>query len=57
MQMSWASRHPDAPLGTHIWVAVSILIVSIAIAYACLKVYDEPVRQWLTNRFLRRNKS
>ena len=57
MQMSWASRHPDAPLATHIWVAVSILIVSIAIAYACLKVYDEPVRQWLTDRFLRRNKS
>lgn len=57
MQMSWASRHPDAPLSTHIWVAVSILIVAIAIAYACLKVYDEPVRQWLTGRFLRRNKS
>lgn len=54
VQMNWAARHPDAPLGTHIWVAVSIFIASIAVAYACLKVYDEPVREYLKNRFLKR---
>lgn len=52
VQMNWAARHPDAPLGTHIWVAVSIFIAAIAVAYACLKVYDLPVRQWLSDRFL-----
>lgn len=58
VQMNWAARHPDAPLGTHIWVAVSIFIASIAVAYASLKLYDEPVREWLKNKFLKsRNKS
>lgn len=32
VQMNWAARHVDAPLGTHIWVAVSIFIASIAVA-------------------------
>lgn len=31
-----------------------VLIVSVALAYACLKLYDEPVRQWLGRRFLPR---
>lgn len=52
VQMNWAARHPDAPLGTHIWVAVSIFIASIAVAYACVKVYDLPVRAWLSERFI-----
>lgn len=50
--MNWAARHADAPLGTHIWVASAIFVASIAIAYACVKVYDEPVRNWLSDRFL-----
>ena len=54
VQMNWAARHPDAPLGTHIWVAVSIFIASIAVAYACVKVYDLPVRAWLSERFIHR---
>ena len=46
-------RHPDAPASTHVWVAVWIFVASIAVAYACLKVYDLPVRQWLTARLRR----
>lgn len=53
VQMNWAAQHPDAPLGTHIWVAASIFVAAIAVAYASLKVYDEPVREWLSARFLR----
>lgn len=53
VQMNWAARHADAPLGTHIWVAVSIFLASIAVAYASVKVYDIPVREWLTAKFLR----
>ncbi len=52
VQMNWATRHADAPLSTHIWVAVSIFIASIAVAYASVKVYDIPVRAWLSERFL-----
>ena len=52
VQMNWAARHADAPLGTHIWVASAIFAASLAIAYACVKVYDEPVRNWLSDRFL-----
>lgn len=26
---------------------------SFILAYACLKLYDEPIRSWLTNRFLK----
>ena len=46
------SRHADAPLGTHIWVAVSIFIASIAVAYASVKVYDLPIRAWLSEKFI-----
>jgi peptidoglycan/LPS O-acetylase OafA/YrhL len=31
---------------------VLLFFASIAIAYACLKLYDEPVREWLKKRFL-----
>jgi peptidoglycan/LPS O-acetylase OafA/YrhL len=31
---------------------VVVLIASVAIAYASLKLYDEPVREWLKKRFL-----
>lgn len=54
VQMNWAALHPDAPAATHIWVAVSIFIASIAVAYAALKLYDEPVREWLSAKFLKR---
>lgn len=57
VQMNWAAQHADAPLGTHVWVAVSIFVASIAVAYASVKVYDIPVREWLSDKFLRRNKT
>lgn len=33
-------------------IGLLVLILSIGIAYACLKLYDEPVRTWLKNKFL-----
>ena len=50
--MQWAASHPDSPMGTHIFVAVSIFIIAVAVAYAALKLYDEPVREWLKNKLL-----
>lgn len=51
-QTAWASAHKDAPLGEHIFVAVSVTVLAIALAYACLKLYDEPVREWLKKKVL-----
>jgi peptidoglycan/LPS O-acetylase OafA/YrhL len=31
---------------------VLLFVTAVAMAYACLKLYDEPLRKWLTNRFL-----
>ena len=52
VQMQWVCLHKDAPLSQHIFVSVAVFIICIAIAYAVLKLYDEPVRQWLKQRFL-----
>lgn len=35
-------------------VAVVVFLGSILLAYLCLKLYDEPVRRWLTKKFLAR---
>lgn len=56
VQMNWAAQHADAPIGTHIWVAVSIFTASVAVAYASVKVYDIPIREWLSEKFLRSSK-
>lgn len=38
---------------TETWpVVILVLSVSIALSYACLKLYDEPVRRWLTHKFI-----
>lgn len=50
MQMAWAYSHPDTPAATHVAVSVSIFIVAVAMAYACLKLYDIPVRTWLKQK-------
>lgn len=51
VQMNLAAQHADAPLGTHIWVAGSIFVASVAVAYASVKVYDIPVRAWLSRKW------
>lgn len=51
IQYGWATRHPDAPLGTHIAVAAGIFFLSAFTACAMLKLYDIPVRQWLTRHW------
>lgn len=47
-----ASNKPSGPQA--VLVAAAVLISAIAIAYACLKLYDEPVRRWLGRKFLGR---
>ena len=53
MQMSWVDSHKDAPLGTHIFVAVCIFLLAVGLAYAALKLYDLPVREWLKHKLFK----
>jgi len=54
MQMSWVAEHPDAPVWIHIAVNVGIVFLSIVLAWGVLKIYDEPVREWLKEHWLKR---
>ena len=47
----WVAKN-KVPMGYGLCVGVILFIVAIAIAYASLKLYDEPVRNWLKKRFL-----
>jgi peptidoglycan/LPS O-acetylase OafA/YrhL len=38
------------PLAQSAPMGVLLFVVAVAIAYACLKLYDEPVRRWLSAR-------
>lgn len=57
MQIAWARNHPDAPLGVHIFLAIALFFLSIGLAYASLKLYDEPIREWLKQHFLMKRRS
>lgn len=54
MHTSWAQRHADAPLSTHILVGVATLAIAIWIAWSAFKLYDEPVRAWLKEHWLKK---
>ena len=49
--MAWAWEHPDAPIYLHVMMGIGVVVASIAVAYACLKLWDIPVRKWLTEKF------
>ena len=55
MLTSWKAAHPDAPLSVHIFMGISVFLLDIAIAYASLKLYDQPVRKWLRHHWLAKN--
>ena len=38
-------------------VGAGLLVVAVAMAYGCLKLYDEPVREWMGRRFLGRRRA
>lgn len=54
--MAWVVNNKIDPASgvpaSLIIVAISILVVTVALAYAFLKVYDEPVRKWLSRKWL-----
>ena len=54
MQLAWMSNHPEATTGEAVMLAASTAVVSVAVAYALLKLYDLPLREWLTKHWLQR---
>lgn len=54
VQMGWKELHQDAPQSQHIMVGVSLFFIAIAVAWASFKLYDEPVREWLTEKWLKK---
>ncbi len=57
MQMDWAVQHQDAPLWQHVAVALGVLLMAILIAWGLQKAYDEPVREWLKEHWLKGKKN
>jgi peptidoglycan/LPS O-acetylase OafA/YrhL len=49
--IAWVTNN-KVPIEKGLPVGLLLIITSIAIAYACLKLYDEPARNWLSKRFL-----
>ena len=56
MQMDWVAQHPDAPLWQHICVAAGVFVLASIIARGLLKIYDQPVREWLKDHWLKRGR-
>ena len=51
LHIAWVANN-KVPMSTGLLGGLVVVIVSIAVAYASLKLYDEPVREWLKKRFL-----
>ena len=49
---AWLIKNQLYTLGESWQVALCVYALSIVLAYLCLKLYDEPVRKWLTKKFL-----
>lgn len=49
---AWLIENKLYTLGETWPVVIMVFAINIALAYACLKLYDEPVRRWLTKRFI-----
>ena len=49
---AWLIENKLYTLGETWHVAVCVFVLSIVLAYLCLKLYDEPVRKYLAKRFL-----
>ena len=53
MLYTFKSIHPDAPLSMIICVCVGLFAASVFTAYAALKLYDIPVREYLKKKWFK----
>lgn len=54
IQHAWAQNHPDLPVSVHVAVALLTFMAALFVAYAALKLYDEPVRNYLKEHWLKK---
>lgn len=47
---AWVANH-KYPISEVFPISILVLISCVALAYACLKLYDIPVRQWLNKKY------
>ena len=52
---AWLIKNKIYTLGEAWPVVIMVFAINIALAYTCLKLYDEPVRRLLTKRFINKN--
>lgn len=57
--MAWVANNkisltgsPTISMATLVAVELGVFVASILLAYFCVKLYDEPIRKWLTKRLL-----
>ena len=51
---SWLIENQYFTFGETWQVALCVYVWNILVAYLCLKLYDEPVRRWLSKKFLKK---
>lgn len=49
----WIMKNKHYGFEDTLLVPIAIIVLSVVVAYACLKLYDEPVRRWLAKRFIK----
>lgn len=49
--IAWISQGPHS-IGQRAGWGILLWFIAVAVGYACLKLYDEPVRAWLSRRFM-----
>jgi len=52
----WKSHNPDATTPEIICVSIASMLLGIGISYLCLKIFDEPVREYLKKRWFKTSK-
>ena len=52
MQGAWKTLHPEATPSQTLFINLSTYLLSILVAWASLKLFDEPVRAWLKVHWL-----
>lgn len=50
---AWLIENKLYTLGETWPVVIMVFAINISLAYTCLKLYDEPVRRWLTKKFMK----
>ena len=54
---AWLIKNQRYTLGETMGITALAILTSITLAYLCLKLYDEPVRRWLTQKFMNKKTS